>query len=552
MNPDDSLITIELEALASTTPFIIRTDKDFVINWASEAVLARFVQAVGRTASKLIEFRNPFQACTPDSVSGRLGEWGEFTFTSGDFNIPLAGKWHSTSDELVFMAIPDPQDAKELSNFAIGDFPANDHLLDLFVSREEAAVSLREARNITQQLKEKNRSAVESGKLLEKKIQETDNQRKAILNMLADMDEAKNKLEASEEKFRALYESSSDAVMLLDEKGYFDCNSATLKMFGYASPEEICGKHPAELSPPTQPCGTDSMTLANERIVTALKNGSNHFEWVHLRSDGESFPAEVLLSKITLGDRDVLQAVIRDITGRKDAEATLQRREQEQRELLNAIQAGIILIDPANREIVECNPAALKMIGGTREQVIGRTCHEFICPSEKEQCLFLDKRVPVESVERELLTIDGRSIPILKTVSRITLAGQDCLLETFVDITEQKRAANELRKLSYAVEQSPSTVVITDIDGNIEYANPKFTELTGYSLDEVIGKNSRTLKSGYTSDEVYKKLWETISFGGTWKGEFHNRKKNGELFWEAASISPMREADGKTTSTNLT
>ena len=111
----------------------------------------------------------------------------------------------------------------------------------------------------------------------------------------------------------------------------------------------------------------------------------------------------------------------------------------------------------------------------------------------------------------------------------------------------RRQTEDQLRKLSRAVEQSPSTVIITDLDGNIEYANPKFTAVTGYTLDEVRGQNPRFLKSGETPSHEYAHLWETITAGGEWRGEFHNVRKNGELFWEMASISPIKNAEGQIT-----
>ena len=111
-------------------------------------------------------------------------------------------------------------------------------------------------------------------------------------------------------------------------------------------------------------------------------------------------------------------------------------------------------------------------------------------------------------------------------------------------VIARRRVEDQLRQLSRAVEQSPSIVVITDVRGNIEYVNPKFTDVTGYTLDEVRGQNPRILKSGETPSEEYAHLWHTIVGGGEWHGEFHNVKKNGELYWEVASISPIRSPDG--------
>jgi PAS domain S-box-containing protein len=113
-----------------------------------------------------------------------------------------------------------------------------------------------------------------------------------------------------------------------------------------------------------------------------------------------------------------------------------------------------------------------------------------------------------------------------------------------IDITARRHAEDELRWLSKAVEQSPASVVITDLSGSIEYVNPKFTQVTGYTLEEALGRNPRILKSGESPAEEYRRLWETIQTG-EWRGEFHNRKKNGELYWEAASICPIRDVAGK-------
>ncbi|KRT54350.1 PAS domain S-box/diguanylate cyclase (GGDEF) domain [endosymbiont of Ridgeia piscesae] len=115
------------------------------------------------------------------------------------------------------------------------------------------------------------------------------------------------------------------------------------------------------------------------------------------------------------------------------------------------------------------------------------------------------------------------------------------------DITETKRAELELRKLSRALEQSPASVLITDTEGTIEYVNPKFEQISGYSSEEAIGKNPRILKSGDKSREDYKELWETIKAGREWRGAFHNKRKDGTIYWESASISPLRNEGGEIT-----
>lgn len=114
-------------------------------------------------------------------------------------------------------------------------------------------------------------------------------------------------------------------------------------------------------------------------------------------------------------------------------------------------------------------------------------------------------------------------------------------------LAERKRAEEQLRKLYRAVEQSPTAVVITDLSGNIEYVNPMFTQTTGYSIEETLGKNPSILKTGHTTPEEYQKLWETITSGNVWQGEFLNKRKSGETFWESATIAPVFDDDGKIT-----
>jgi PAS domain S-box-containing protein len=122
------------------------------------------------------------------------------------------------------------------------------------------------------------------------------------------------------------------------------------------------------------------------------------------------------------------------------------------------------------------------------------------------------------------------------------------LEERIHDLAEARdgaiRSSNELRKYYRAIEQSGNGIVITDVNGNIEYANPKFEEVTGYALEEVIGKNPRILKSGSQRPEFYEKMWKTISAGQVWLGVFHNKKKDGSLYWESSTIAPVLDQNG--------
>lgn len=148
-----------------------------------------------------------------------------------------------------------------------------------------------------------------------------------------------------------------------------------------------------------------------------------------------------------------------------------------------------------------------------------------------------------ETMSNLELSVGGVWISLNLTPLRDEAGSITGAVAVFRDITEQE----ELRAFRRAVEQSPSSVVVTDTQGNIEYVNPKFTEVTGYSREEVIGKNPRILKTGSLPREHYERMWRTIASGQEWRGEFLNRKKNGEEYWEDASISPIVGADGTVT-----
>ena len=151
---------------------------------------------------------------------------------------------------------------------------------------------------------------------------------------------------------------------------------------------------------------------------------------------------------------------------------------------------------------------------------------------------------------------EGRAIELLKEgatdfvlkddIARLSPAVDRALMEARL-LGERLHIEEQNRTLSRAVEHSPASIVITNAAGKIQYVNPKFLEVTGYTAAEVMGRNPRFLKSGETSREAYAELWRTITTGGEWRGEFHNRRKNGELFWESASISGIRDHTGAIT-----
>jgi PAS domain S-box-containing protein len=204
-------------------------------------------------------------------------------------------------------------------------------------------------------------------------------------------------------------------------------------------------------------------------------------------------------------------------------------------------------------KIVDANKAALELYGLERSEVLSRgltqvVSKEAVSHFQEEILGFLSpsRRFTWEGTDK-LPT--GRQIEVLVTGSIPQGYEEDWskVIVSVSDITERKQVEQQLRQLSRAVEQSASTIIITDTAGTIEYVNPKFTEITGYTFEEVIGQNPKILKSGLTPREHYRQLWQTITEGKEWHGELLNRKKNDQLYWEHVTVSPIFNERGEIT-----
>lgn len=266
----------------------------------------------------------------------------------------------------------------------------------------------------------------------------------AIFENITDRKLAEDKLKESEEKYQTTFSSSMDALMLLDEKGFFDCNKATLGLFGCRSVEEFTKFHPADLSPPTQPDGSPSMDSAMSHIKKAFQTGTDHFFWIHKRTDGTTFSADVLLTKMPLKGREVLQATVRDITELKKAEETL----KFQADLLNQVGQAIIMVDN-NKTIRFWNKAAEELYDYSEEQALGHKVTELLGGTSPEEADEVAKRLMAgESWSTEILTRkkDGSAVPIILNRTPIYKADGKFLGSASIttDITLQKKVEDDL------------------------------------------------------------------------------------------------------------
>jgi two-component system, cell cycle sensor histidine kinase and response regulator CckA len=353
----------------------------------------------------------------------------------------------------------------------------------------------------------------------------------------------------SEIRYRRLYESAGDAIFLLKGDCFVDCNQKALEMFA-CTREQIIGKSPFHFSPPCQPDRRDSRETVLEKVSAALDGTPQIYQWSYIRGDGISFDAEVSLNRVELSPGFHVQAIVRDVTERKRMEETLRSHEALLDTIINTEPDCVKLLEQ-DGTLIMMNQSGLDMIDGdSLEEVKGRVIYPMIRPEYREAFMALTEKVfqgksgrlefEATGLKGRKLWLETHAVPLRDKTSDIA-----ALLGITRNITEQKRTEEQLRKLSRAVEQSPASVIITDLKGNIEYVNPAFVQITGYGRDEVMGQTPRILKSGETSDEEYKKLWETITSGSEWRGEFHNKKKDGQLYWESAIISPVKDETGR-------
>ncbi len=380
----------------------------------------------------------------------------------------------------------------------------------------------------------------------------------ALEGYVADITElktAEKALKESEAYMRTVFEAANNVSFITSG---MDKNDGTILsfsrgaelIFGYKA-EEIIGQSIAILH---EEGYEKEVPLIKESINQGKQHKSREITLV--RKSGEKFPA--ILSVHPLiddeGQQFGLLGVSVDITQLKRAENALKESEEMNRSITQSANDGMVSIN-ADGLIMSWNMAAERIFGFKAASMIGRNLSDVIPKESLEsngqelRLLLSDKKDEVVGKTFEIMSRrkDGLKFPIELSISGWQANNQKYYTSIIRDISVRKSNEEQINKLSTAVEQSPSIIVITDLEGTIQYVNPKFTELTGYSKEEVIGNNARILKSGLQGDTFYNTFWETIKAGATWQGNFHNMRKDGSLFWESASISPITDANGQRT-----
>ena len=354
----------------------------------------------------------------------------------------------------------------------------------------------------------------------------------------------------AQERFQLIFETSPDAIDIsrLDDGYIMDANDKFISQSGF-SIEELVGNTTLNLG---------LWTNLNERkkFIRILKRNRycENFEIELRKKDGTTFIGLTSSKLMYFNGEEYALNLIRDITERKAFEQTLKTNEEKFKTIANytanlemwiGVSGELIWINPAVKNFTDYYPEEFMAMPDFLENLVFKDDISMV--REKYYCALNNVEESGNDIEFRYVRKDNTVFWITVNWSRVYNAAGKVLgiRVSGKDITNFKLANDKINVLSQAVEQSPASIVITDLTGSIEYVNKRFTDITGYSYEEVIGKNPRILKSNYHSREDYKNLWTYVLAGKEWSGEFHNKKKNGEFYWESAIVSPIIDSDGK-------
>ncbi|MCC7310345.1 MAG: PAS domain S-box protein [Sulfuritalea sp.] len=362
------------------------------------------------------------------------------------------------------------------------------------------------------------------------------------------------------ELLHALAKASDNAIVVKDTEGrYLLLNQAACDMVGKTE-QELLGLDVNAAFPPGQAA---AIAALDQQVIS--ENRSRSGEEIFHSPRG---PRTMRVTRGPLHDEDGkvigVFSVLDDITERKQMEqdllaaaamlkATLSRTQL----LLDSSMDAVICMDQHGKVVI-WNARAEELFGYREDQVLGREVAELIVPPEYRErhregmARFIKTGEPKligTRVEVPGMRADGSRFPIELTIGSLSESEtDDPMFSAHIrDITERKSAEAELRRLSMAVEQSPESIVITNIDAKIEYVNEAFIRNTGYTREEVIGQNPKILHSGQTPPATYASMWRALTQGQPWRGEFFNRRKDGSDYVEFAIVTPIRQPDGRIT-----
>lgn len=347
-------------------------------------------------------------------------------------------------------------------------------------------------------------------------------------------------------RYRSIINTAAEGFWLIDQQARtLEVNQSLSRMLGY-TPEQMLGRTPMEF------VDDENRRIFEQQIGRREQVENRQYEITLTRSDGS--PLHTYFTTSTLRDEEGSMvgsfAFITDMTDHINAERALRASEERFRNSFehSALASALIGLDG---RILEVNPEAERVLGASLEEIDELDVRELVPANEarrlSRQALQLALgRIDHMRCEMSFLRRDGtlRQGELTLALVRDTRGEGINFAAQLLDITERKESELRLKRLSSAVENSGSSGIITDPQGVIEYVNPRFSEVTGYSPEEALGGTPALLRSERTDPAIYRELWDTINRGLEWRGEFFNRKKSGDTYWSLMSISPILDDRG--------
>ncbi len=368
----------------------------------------------------------------------------------------------------------------------------------------------------------------------------------SLIHDITEREEALKRLQESEEKFALAFDASPDSICInrLEDGKFVEVNSRFTELTGYSS-KDVSGKTLHEINI------WDDLE-DKQRLVDSLKDYGycHNLEVKVQKKDGTPTVALISARAISLNNVPHIISITRDISKLRLAEKKIADQKILFEAMFNAITDGVVITD-TNRQIIHANTGMKNTFGYVPEELLGVTTQMLYADFEAFQTSGKTVFSPESAPNDKLYTVtyrhksgkefQGETLGVRLYDQNNRWIGN---LGIMRDISPRLKSEAEREQLVAAIEQTSDAIAITDTKGSIQYVNPAFENVTGYSLSELIGKNPKILKSGEQDDAFYQSLWETLTAGKTFQGRMVNKHKNGAFFTEEVTISPVCDAEG--------
>ncbi|HEY8219841.1 MAG TPA: PAS domain S-box protein [Methylobacter sp.] len=351
-------------------------------------------------------------------------------------------------------------------------------------------------------------------------------------------------LAQSEYRYRTLVENSPLCIHEIDLEGCLQSmNKAGLNMLELSEEKDICG------IPYLNAVNKQDRERIKALLQDAINGTANHFEFSAAGDVPRYFKSCFVPIKDADGNVQKLMGLTEDITVRKNTERLLAERESLFSAIFEQAPTGIELIDPETLRFVEANPAACQMLGYTHEEFLRLRLTDTQAEMNEEMLAAAVQQVKMSgsaTFENRHRTKNGDILDVEICSRILSLSDKPLLVGIWRDITEHKRAEENLRIIASVFDNSQEAIMITDANNAIIDVNPAFTHITGYSREEVLGRNPKMLSSGRQDKYFYRKLWQSLKQNRVWRGEIWNRRRSGEIYAGLLSIASICDNNGKT------